>query len=42
MMLPVVRFTDFIEQNALFTTNNKVLAAVSGGMDSILMVHLLK
>jgi tRNA(Ile)-lysidine synthase len=40
-MLPVKRFTDFIEQNKLFKSNNKVLAAVSGGMDSVLLVHLL-
>jgi tRNA(Ile)-lysidine synthase len=42
MMLPVKKFTDFIEQNNLFRHGNKVLAAVSGGMDSVLMVHLLK
>ncbi|MFI5138466.1 MAG: tRNA lysidine(34) synthetase TilS [Sphingobacteriales bacterium] len=41
-MLPVKSFTDFIEQNNLFERNSKVLAAVSGGMDSVLMVHLLK
>jgi tRNA(Ile)-lysidine synthase len=41
-MLPVARFVNFIEQNALFTPGSKVLAAVSGGMDSALMVHLLK
>jgi tRNA(Ile)-lysidine synthase len=41
-MLPVKRFVDFIEQNTLFTPANKILAAVSGGMDSVLMAHLLK
>lgn len=42
MMLPVQNFTDFIAKNALFNHGDKVLAAVSGGMDSVLMVHLLK
>jgi tRNA(Ile)-lysidine synthase len=41
-MLPVKRFTDFIEQNNLFEHNSKILAAVSGGMDSVIMAHLLK
>ena len=41
-MLPVKKFTDFIEKNALFTPDSKILAAVSGGMDSVLMAHLLK
>ena len=41
-MLPVKQFTDFIEQNKLFNPAGKVLAAVSGGMDSVLMAHLLK
>ncbi|MGZ3757481.1 MAG: tRNA lysidine(34) synthetase TilS [Mucilaginibacter sp.] len=42
MMLPVQHFTDFIAKNALFNQDDKVLAAVSGGMDSVLMVHLFK
>src|SRR5579864_3609849 len=41
-MLPVELFIDFIAQNKLFNHHNKILAAVSGGMDSVLMVHLLK
>lgn len=40
-MLPVKRFIDFIEQTRLFDRDSKILAAVSGGIDSVLMVHLL-
>ena len=41
-MLPLTRFTDFIEQNELFGHDAKIIAAVSAGMDSVLMAHLLK
>lgn len=41
-MLPVNQFVNFIEQNALFTNATPILAAVSGGIDSVLMAHLLK
>jgi tRNA(Ile)-lysidine synthase len=41
-MLPVKNFIDFIEKNSLFDRHSNILAAVSGGMDSVVMVHLLK
>lgn len=41
-MLPVKRFVDFVTQNTLFDPGTKVLAAVSGGIDSVLMAHLLR
>lgn len=41
-MLPLKRFTDFIEQHHLFKSDSNLLVAVSGGIDSVAMVHLLK
>jgi tRNA(Ile)-lysidine synthase len=41
-MLPLQNFTEYIRQNALFAPGHKILLAVSGGKDSVLMVHLFK
>ena len=41
-MLPVASFIDYIKKNALFTKRDKMLLAVSGGKDSILMTQLFK
>lgn len=41
-MLPVLQFQEFINKHTLFTTKKKVLAAVSGGKDSVLLAQLLK
>ncbi|MFB9843732.1 tRNA lysidine(34) synthetase TilS [Mucilaginibacter ginsenosidivorans] len=41
-MLPTERFREFIVKNDLFGHHHKILAAVSGGKDSVLMAHLLK
>lgn len=41
-MLPLKQFQDFIEQQHLFVSGNRILLAVSGGKDSVLMLHLFK
>lgn len=41
-MFPLTQFQDFIEHNKLFTLGNRILLAVSGGKDSVLMLHLFK
>ncbi|MBC7565750.1 MAG: tRNA lysidine(34) synthetase TilS [Pedobacter sp.] len=41
-MLPLQNFNDFILQNNLFSKESNILLAVSGGKDSVLMVHLFK
>jgi tRNA(Ile)-lysidine synthase len=41
-MLPLQQFRDFIEQQKLFVQGNRILLAVSGGKDSVLMLHLFK
>lgn len=39
-MLPIQPFQDFIAEQELFVKGNRILLAVSGGKDSILMLHL--
>ncbi len=41
-MLSAQPFQDFIQANRLFTPTDKVLLAISGGRDSVLMAHLFK
>jgi len=41
-MLPLQSFTEYIRQHALFGPDHKILLAVSGGKDSVLMVHFFK
>jgi len=41
-MLPLQNFLDFIHKNKLFDPQHKILLTVSGGKDSVLMVHLFK
>jgi tRNA(Ile)-lysidine synthase len=39
-MLPLTRFEDFIRQHQLCPAGSRILLAVSGGKDSVLMAHL--
>lgn len=41
-MLPLQSFRAFISRHQLFQPGQKILLAVSGGKDSVLMVHLFK
>jgi tRNA(Ile)-lysidine synthase len=41
-MLPLQYFKEHIRSNALFSGGEKILLAVSGGKDSVLMAHLFK
>ena len=41
-MLPLQTFAEYIRQNTLFGPGHKILLAVSGGKDSVLMVHFFK
>lgn len=41
-MLPLQNFKDYINQHALFQAKDRILLAVSGGKDSVLMTQLFK
>ena len=41
-MLPVEQFIAYIKKNALFSSQDRLLLAVSGGKDSVLMAQLFK
>ena len=41
-MFPLQKFKEFIIQNSLLDADDRVLLAVSGGRDSVLLVHLFK
>ncbi len=41
-MLPLQNFMAYVSQHSLFTPKDKILLAVSGGKDSVLMAHLFK
>jgi tRNA(Ile)-lysidine synthase len=41
-MFPLQKFQDYIHKNSLLQPDDKVLLTVSGGRDSVLLVHLFK
>ncbi|MBB6273159.1 tRNA(Ile)-lysidine synthase [Pedobacter cryoconitis] len=41
-MLPLQNFLDYICQNSLFDPDQRILLAVSGGKDSVVMAHFFK
>ena len=41
-MFPLQKFQDFIAQNSMLDAGDRVLLAVSGGRDSVLLAHLFK
>ncbi len=41
-MLPIKKFENFIAEKQLFDKKDRILLAVSGGKDSVLMLHLFK
>ncbi|QNK62383.1 tRNA lysidine(34) synthetase TilS [Pedobacter sp. PAMC26386] len=41
-MLPLQNFLDFISHHTLFSPDQRILLAISGGKDSVLMGHLFK